>query len=198
MRDETQIRAHLRAMLEPAFETFEEVEVRHALFRRRRMRVDLLAIPRDPTLSDIALAFETKGDRVWDIPLWAQALKQASDYVLATVEPKLSNHSGKRVMATFVYPAPQWVLEMNENIHSETPKSSFLSGMAHMAGYHRVGMARYCASYGRQTALTLSIGPNEVWLSTRGWRAQARHLLAGKRQIGSQRFPILDELANLP
>ena len=194
-RDEVQTRAHLRAMLESAFETFEEVDVRHALFRKRRLRVDVLAIPRDPGLSDLALAFETKGDRDWLIPTYAEALKQASDYVLARVEPKLAAHAGKPVMATFIYPAPRKVMEPHPHRIEPDKKIFFLSGMAHMAGYHRVGTARM-ETLKRGPALVLSVN-EEIWNSHRGWRTNARNVLAGKRQLGSQRFPILEELATL-
>lgn len=192
-QDEAAVRARLCAILGPAFELFPETLVRHALFRGRRLRVDLLAIPRDLAFSDIALAFETKGEREWDIPSWAQALKQASDYVLATVEPDLPAHVGKRVMATFVFPAPPWA---SGDKAGDASKASFLSGMAHMSGYHRVGMVS-SAIYGRRRLNRLTLGFNEVWVESRGWRANARDMLSGKRQIGSQRFPILDELARL-
>lgn len=192
MRNETEVRAYLRQQLDKDFELHEEVCVRHSLFKRRRLRLDLLAIPRDPRLSDIALAFETKPDREWDIPLWSEALKQASDYVLATVEPDLKAHAGKRVMAVFVYPSP---LEGLADAHHyiEDPRLSFYAGMLHMAGYSRVGIAKISSAY-REIPLCLLV-PNVVWISSRGWRANARDILVGKRQLGSQRFPILEELA---
>ncbi|MGX9981103.1 hypothetical protein [Methylobacterium fujisawaense] len=194
-QDERQTRAQLRQMLDPDFETYEEVDVRHALFRKRRLRVDLLAIPRDPLLSDLALAFETKGERDWLIPTYAEALKQASDYVLARVEPKLAEHAGKPVMATFIYPAPRKVMEPNPRRVEADRKIFFLSGMAHMAGYHRVGTARM-ENLKRGQALVLSVN-EEIWNSQRGWRTNARNVLAGKRQVGSQRFPILEEIQTL-
>ncbi|RUP13899.1 MAG: hypothetical protein EKK43_14470 [Methylobacterium sp.] len=194
-QDERQTRAELRRMLDPDFETYEEVDVRHALFRKRRLRVDLLAIPRDPLLSDLALAFETKGERDWLIPTYAEALKQASDYVLARVEPKLAEHAGKPVMATFIYPAPRKVMEPNPRRVEADRKIFFLSGMAHMAGYHRVGTAQM-ENLKRGQALVLSVN-EEIWNSQRGWRTNARNVLAGKRQVGSQRFPILEEIQTL-
>lgn len=194
-RSEADVRAHLAAVLARDFETFEEVEVRHALFRRRMLRIDVLAIPRDPVLTDLALAFETKGDRRWLIPEWAQALKQASDYVLATIEPKLAAHAGKRVMAAFVYPAPRWQSHGAPPSAGVTHEEMFLSGMGHMASYQRVGTARIVEGR-RGPELVLKAG-EELWTSTRGWRSNARNVLAGKRQIGSQRFPILEELRGL-
>lgn len=196
--DEVKVRALLRRLLDPAFETFEEVPVRHALFRRRRLRADVLAIPRDPAYSDIAVAFETKSAREWDIPSLSQALKQASDYVLSTVEPDTPAHAGKRVMATFIFPGLEFkgegvIAALEDPVAAY--KAAFYAGLVHMASYHRVGQARLGMAYG-QRALSLLL-PGEVWLSTRGWRANARNLLVGKRQLGSQRFPILEELKGL-
>lgn len=171
----------LRRVLNADFELFGEVSVRHALFRRRTLRVDLLGIPKAPELSDIALAFEVKGHSEWDIPRLAKCLKQASDYVLATIEPAVGMelHAGKRVMAVFIYPSP-------------SPADQFHLGMVHMASYHRVGTVGVGEQY-RERPHILHCG-EELWLTSRGWRANARNVLAGKRQIGSQRFSILDEL----
>jgi len=97
----------LIGLLQSDFTVYREVEVRHALFRRRSLRVDVLAVPVDPALSDIAVAFEVKGYAVWDSDTLARCLKQAGDYVLSSVEARskdASTHNGKRVMATFVYP----------------------------------------------------------------------------------------------
>lgn len=195
---EEDVRRRLRVWLDPAFETHEEVVVRHALFRRRRLRVDVLAIPRDPAMSDIAIAFETKSDRVWDTALWGQVLKQASDYVLSTVEPELRGHAGKRVMATFVYPCPHWRGrgESEEGGTCLEGKEKLLAGMGHFAGYHRVGMASAEQSSNHGRYLTLRLGV-DVWNSWRGWHGHARNVLVGKRQLGSQSFPILDELKTL-
>lgn len=182
----------LRGLLAADFDTFVEVPVRHALFRRRSLRIDLLAIPKADHLRDIALGFEVKGHDEWNIPSLAHCLKQASDYVLATVEPELPEHVGKRVMAVFVYPAPD---KVNVTFDDVNPTAAFYSGMVHMAGYYRVGSAKISSGY-REKPLTLSC-PDEVWVSSRGWRSNARNILVGKRQIGSQRFPILEELSKL-
>jgi len=184
-------RIELESWLAPAFETWREVKLCHALFRRRKLRIDLLAVPREDPYRQIALGFEVKGHTEWDEPIWAKALKQASDYVLATVEPDrpgLGPHVGKRIMAVFVWPAPSWVISPK----SADIQGAFLSGMAQMAGYLRVGRATVSKS--RRPSLELTFGPNDVWGSASGWRPHAQNMLVGKRQIGSQRFNILEEL----
>lgn len=191
MSPEEQKCVELESWLAPAFETWREVRLRHALFRRCKLRIDLLAVPREEPYRRIALGFEVKGHAKWDEPIWAKALKQASDYVLATVEPDRPDvrpHVGKRVMAVFVWPAPSWVVSSK----STDIQGVFLSGMAQMAGYLRVGRAM--VSQSRRPSLELTFGPNDVWGSVSGWRPHAHNMLVGKRQIGSQRFNILDEL----
>jgi len=181
----------LRMILAAGFDTFLEVPVRHALFTRRTLRIDLLAIPKHAPMNDIALGFEIKGCEEWDIPSMARCLKQAGDYVLATVEPAaaLHEHVGKRIMAVFIYPGP----EVASNVRpSDDPQVAFLGGMIHMAGHHRVGSVRVATQYREQPNALFC--PNQVWSQSRGWRSDARNILVGRRQIGSQRFPILDEL----
>lgn len=51
MSIEEQNCCELEALLAPDFETFREAPLRHPLFRRRILRVDLLAVPRAPDLS---------------------------------------------------------------------------------------------------------------------------------------------------
>lgn len=181
----------LKRHLAKGFDTWCEVPLRHALFRRRTLRVDLIAFPRDPRFSDIALAFEVKGHEQWDGPRYAKALKQASDYVLATVDTGIvpPEHNGKRVMGVFLWPGkPEPELD---DPYPEYERGRFY-GMAHLAGYFRVGTASYTDRRGTPV-FCLRLG-EQLWFEDRGWRASARNVLVGKRQIGSQRFPILDEL----
>lgn len=192
MRDERIAKDELLRLLRGDFEVFEEATVSHALFRHRVIRPDMLAIPVDERMSDIALAFEVKGDTDWDVPRLSAALKQASDYVLATVVPggPWDAHAGKRVMATFLYPAPSKMFSPDL-----AADEAYRRGMVHMAGYFRVGAAFASDRYGgRPLALEC---PGEVWVKGRGWRADARNILVGKRQIGSQRFSVLDELKRI-
>lgn len=192
--EEDKRRSHLAGLLAPDFEVFEEVWVRHALFRHRVLRADIIAIPKDGRFSHCAIGFEVKGYDEWDIPSLAKSLKQASDYVLATVEPNQAAevHCGKRVMATFIYPAPE-----AESIFQMTdPKQAFWAGMIQSAGAHRVGAANVANTY-KEKPLVLAVSRSEIWLSSRGWRADALNLLSGKRQIGSQKFDILTELAKM-
>lgn len=183
----------LEGMLGNDFMTWREVPLRHALFRRRSLRVDLLAVPRSQEFSDIAIGFEVKSNDHSDEGNLGKALKQASDYVLGSIEAdraELNEHAGKRVMAVFLWPSPQWVSGPREQA---PPKECFCMGMMHLASHLRVGVARIDKDY-REHPLVIALGQNAVWISSRGWRATARNQLVGKRQIGSQRFPILDEL----
>ena len=183
----------LEAWLLPAFETFREVPLRHALFTHRTLRIDLIGIPKDDRFCDIALGFEVKGHDEWDIPSLARCLKQASDYVLGIIQPGFAprDHDGKRVMAVFIYPPPS-TCGMREGSRGGR---DFLLGMAHIAGYHRVGTAGVAAGYHgyREVPFVSSCG-EEHWTSSKGWWQNARNVLVGKRQIGSQRFSILNEL----
>lgn len=195
MNTEQENKMLLASLIKSDFELFSEVWVRHPLFRNRRMRVDIVAVPRDEAMADIAFAFELKKDvDALDVS-WAKHLKQGADYVLSTIEPDatrpiLTKHFGKRVMATFMFPGGP----SNTWHYSSDPKDAWLAGMSHMASTFRVGTVQYSGYNGNPIALYC---PNEVWVSGRGWRHDARNILVGKRQIGSQRFSILDELAGI-
>lgn len=186
LRTEDEARDDLERLLARCFWTYREVNLRHALFRRRTLRADLIAIPKDQNMEDIAIAFECKRDQDWSDGPLGPALKQAADYVLATIEDPIvmPRFKGVPVMGSFLYEAP--ACNCNEG---PSVKAIACSGMMHMAGLLRVGGARP----GRKGRLTLSFGATVVW-DERGWWANARNVLVGKRQIGSQRFPILDEL----
>lgn len=180
--------AELSRALSGDFEIYREVTARHCLLPIN-LRIDLLAIPRDETFSAVALGLEVKGHPDWLAPELAKCLKQASDYVLSVVcaSPDLpSHHVGKRVMAVFIYPPPP------RHHYESTATDSFLAGMAQMAAYHRVGTAS--VDHKGRTVLAC---PEPVWVQNKGWRATAIHILAGKRQVGSQRFNILDLLSKI-
>ena len=96
-------------------------------------------------------------------------------------------------MAAFIYPPPTY----EPLPWCGVEEARLLRGMAHLALYLRVGMVKMVPTAWprpRGHVLGLTMG-EELWTEDRGWRVNARNILAGKRQIGSQRFPILDELA---
>lgn len=188
--DEERNCRELEKWLAPGFETWREVTLRHVLFRRRRLRIDVLAVPREEPYRQIALGFEVKGEKAWDTPTMAKFLKQATDYVLGTVEPGVAppEHNGKHVMAVFTYPEIPFKYEGHSGAGWCDGE---VYGMRHLASYLRVGSI--ITVKGRRPYRALYLG-EELWSPNRGWRGNARNVLIGKRQIGSQKFPILEEL----
>lgn len=182
---------HLEKMLERDFEVYREVPVRHVLFKHRRLRVDIIAVPRCDEMKDIVIGFEVKSGREWDAPFLAKTIKQASDYVLSTIEGEGPSRAlaGRHLMAVFIWPAPTPDRSANDG---QAFHEGIAYGLMHLGSYFRVGTARMQLMKGGYK-LALSIA-NEVWVQDRGWCAQARHILIGKRQIGSQRYSIVDEL----
>lgn len=203
--NEDRNREGLKTALSEHFSVYEEVNVRHAFFNID-MRIDLIAVPAPGAPFLLPIGFETKGHEQWDIPLLAKCLKQASDYVLSTISPQPSlpqSLFGKRVMAVFIYPSPIFRPNAGPEVgspsdlsgNSVSAKDSFFRGMIHMAGYSRVGSCFYDPQY-KGSPLVLRC-PNEVWIGSKGWRSDALNILSGKRQIGSQKVDILDQLARL-
>ena len=178
---EEQMTARLIGIIGADFRIAREVWIRPAL-HRNRMRVDVLAVPKAPDLSDLAVAFEVKAEQDWTIPELAKALKQAQDYVGGTIEvgQGLGVYEGKAICAAFVFPGLPPGLDMKPS-----SKDAFLGGMAHLASYSRVGSAYFAE--GRGSPLVLRC-PDRIWEERRGWFAAARPVLAGKRQAGSQRL----------
>ncbi|MCW9035389.1 MAG: hypothetical protein OQJ97_14295 [Rhodospirillales bacterium] len=194
--DEISAKEYLIDILSGHFELYCEVNVQHATFGELTIRPDIVAIPLDQQYNDIALAFEIKSGKGFGTPEFAKAFKQASDYVLSRIKPdaarceKFKSHVGKPIVACFMFPAPPWATEnsLSEDMSQceliKTGDEIFNSGMAHMAGYLRVGMVRRSFD-NRSNPFVLCFGPNEVWNSSKGWRSDARNKLVGKRQIGS-------------
>ena len=85
----------LEDLLARDFKTYREVKIAHHSYSGR---IDLLAIPKLPALSNVALAFEVKADG-FDVE---RALKQCADYVGGRVIG--TPHRNKRIAACFLYP----------------------------------------------------------------------------------------------
>lgn len=176
----------LEGAIFPGFVGYREVPVRHALFTKHLLRVDLLGVPRDPAFSDLLVGFEVKRHKQdkWSEQALAKTVKQASDYCLATVEPDRDDIEflrGRRVLAAFIWPAP-----LNNDAFRR---------MFQVASYFRVGAARIDYRK-RDQRLEMRLG-QVIWSTANEWSGVARTTLAGKRQIGSQRFNVLDELQAL-
>lgn len=199
---EKEYRAELIGALGSAFECFEEVPLEHPLFRGRKVRADLVAIPVDPRLSGYALAFEVKRpDRTWDYSKWSGAIRQASDYVYGRIAPAgpARAFAGRRIAAAFMFPSPPLNTEgrLTDTGPFVFPASSVMvSGLFHMALHFRVGSA-YWETIGRERNFCLTFGPNPVWDTRRGLRTQGINLIAGSRTLGSQRIDWKAELDGL-
>lgn len=184
-------REELKNILSGHFACHEEVRLRHALFRTCRIRADIVAIPLDPKLAGYALAFEVKEPTSpnWQTKHWIHAMRQASDYLYAEIEPQpgIPGGVGRRIAASFLYPSPPI-----SGIFSLDSCDEPLAGALLLALHFRVGHAHYDRKKGDR--FVLSFGPNEVWRSDIGFSAVAIGLLTGKRTVGSQRIDVLRSL----
>lgn len=191
-----------RALIEALgdqFECFEEVPLQHAIFERRFVRADIVAVPKDERLSSYAFAFEVKQpDKTWDYSRWSNALRQASDYIYGAITSKgpASRFAGRRISAAFMYPSPP--LDPEGRLADKGPyvrpdTSVMVTGLFHMGLHLRVGRAHW-ESDKEGKRFWLSFGPNPVWCSRRGFRDQGLNLVAGKRTLGSQRIDVRAEL----
>lgn len=185
---EKQVREELISILNDDFHCFEEVWLVDE--RGNRLRCDVLGVPRDPSYSDLNLAFECKRpDREWHYALWSAAMKQASDYVDAEItDPRFEK--GKKVSGTFIFPAP---LEAPSgpcpNEASPFVREGFeeaVAAMFHLASKYRVGRAGR-QKPGNDESFHLNIGPNFIWRKRFGFARGANDLLRNKRPVGSRR-----------
>jgi hypothetical protein len=182
------------------FDCFEEVPLRHAIFSKRMVRADLVAVPRDTRLASYAFAFEVKQpDQTWDYSRWSQALRQASDYIYGAITPQGSAaiYAGRRISAAFMYPSPPLDPEgrlPDKGLYVRPDTSVMVTGLFHMALHLRVGRAHWETDSKGKRVFALNFGPNPVWCSKKGFRDQGLHLVAGKRTLGSQRIDIRKEL----
>lgn len=205
--NEPEAKAELIKWLSPHFHLFEEVTVSHGTFPQVRIRPDIVAVAKDPRHSDFAIAFEVKSSKHFGSSERVKMFKQASDYVLAKVEYDSSRQElapivGKVIAASFVFPGVEpwsymdaWEGMTKDEVIALVRRSDIFA-MAHLAGYLRVGHVVFDE---RRSGMFLALlfGGNEVFVTDRGWRTDARNMLLGKRQIGSTRKKISD-LIGLP
>lgn len=194
-------RNELMMALGSSFDCFEEVILRHPTFQNHTIRADLVAVPVDSRFNNYALAFEVKNATPdWSAIEWCEAIKQASDYVYATIEPNqasLEAFSGRRISASFIFPAPPYdrfgthsdgrgVIRENE--------VTVATGALHLALHFRVGRAYWWGVSSGQI-FSLSLGPNLIWDAKNGFRKAYIGLVTGKRSIGSQMIDVMKELS---
>jgi len=191
-------RAELIRALDSHFVCFEEVKLRHALMTKHCIRADVIAIPTDQKFWGFAIAFEVKEptSKYRNAADWIQTLRQASDYVYASIEPEkrddnLASYVGRRVAAAFVFPAPKYALVGTE--HEKPGDARFLAGAMQLGLHFRVGGADW-ESTGIGPRFRLMMGPNEVWRSDCGFCHTGPGLLSGKRTLGSRKVDVMAEL----
>jgi hypothetical protein len=199
MDPEKALRQCLIKHLEQSFVCFEEVYVRSALFPRHRLRIDVLAIPLDPKFFDLPIAFEVKNvksNREFHYAEWSPAIKQAADYVYAAIEPggRTQGFVGRRIVASFVFPAPPFELGHGTELDCDTLHKILTTGAFHAASYFRVGAARLETGKNSKQMVSLSFGPSRVCIEGKGWEGTAGNHLCNKRKLGSQQINVLAEL----
>jgi hypothetical protein len=186
------------------FSCFEEVTLRHATFQRRTIRADVVAVPQDPRFSGYAFAFEVKNpDEMWDIDPWCKAIKQASDYVCAAIEPGqkgLEMFSGRRIAVSFIFPAPpydRYGQTKDGNGVIREASIGHAAGALQLALHFRVGGARW-RYHQNGKHLEFSMGPNSIWHSSRSFFPSCVGLITRKRSLGSQKIDVMNELGGYP
>lgn len=193
---EKEQRKELIAALGGYFTCYEEVRLQPAIFPRRTLKCDVLAIPTHPQLANAALAFEVKrpeAKAMLDATYWTRAIKQAADYLYATVlpHPSIERLAGRCVTAAVIYPGPA---ELADGIGQDT-ESQVLVGAFEVANHFRVGRASWKSSGNKPRGyLSIHMG-RPLWRSTTGFKEAAITQLCGKRPFGTQQ---VDLLADLP
>jgi hypothetical protein len=195
---ERDVRRDLIGRLGTDFLCFEEVQIRHAVFRQHIVRADVVAIPMDPTYWGHALAFEVKcvSSRS-NYAFWSSAIRQAHDYIYGETISDNEHLKDRRISASFVYPAPEYRPHLPlTDISPDMGEALLVSGAFHAALHMRVGRARASLARGREN-LTLCMGPNEMWVQDKGFSSQADSLLIKPRPIGSGRVDVASALGGL-
>ncbi len=207
MDNERQLRAELMDGLSVGFECWEHIPLRHAIFQKRVLTADVVAIPREPEYCGLTFAFEVKNppalegsEKTYDASYWASAIHQASDYVYATLEPRPEQIflKGRRISSAFVFPTT-WLsgLEMRRAEPEQHDALMRSYGAFELGVHYRVGKARWDTYQGgRARRLDLWLG-GDVWRSDVGFKPHALGILKGKRRIGSQKLDILKELVGV-
>lgn len=155
------------------FDLFDEVELTSNQLTDKPLKVDLLAISKEEF--GYILGIEIK-PRFYRMAEYSQALKQAIDYRLGTIEDgRLSEFRGRRVSGGFVF--PRW----HGGHDKEREYREQALGMEILCHHFRVGSAHYCDG-----AVTLMMNDKRLW-SSGIWSGNAEGVLGGKERIGSQK-----------
>ena len=185
---EAKKRAEVHEALEPWFDVWEEVRVETPL---GKLRVDVVAIPRETSDLREAIGFEVKSPvSELNFQDWAKVFKQAADYVGSiTIDKRLPD---VKISSVFVYPSPPYVpypppAHMSEDYSGGWFRQEQLlqyAGVIHLAQHFRVGHARWSSSRA-DSVFQLAMGPNPIWNQQHGWFKSGKDLLASRR-VGSK------------
>ena len=183
-------RTELIERLNSEFECFQEVWLRPILQSEKRVRADVVAVPRSEDLSNIIIAFEVKEPRQeQNFVKWTKAFRQAYDYVDAVVDDPVRAPpiAGLRVACAFVYPSPSYQPPGSTNVTSRFLRpghEAAMAGVIHLALQFRVGIA----NIDEKSRLILSFGPNTIWQERLGFLNFNMGLVTGTRPLGSRRI----------
>lgn len=188
---EKERRAELIEILGKNFRCYEEVRLRHALFGRRVLRADVIAVPVEGEFSGVPIAFEVKQPAYnQQFKFWIYALRQAADYVYGRIEPQLRTADslpiGRRVAAAFIFPAPH-ISDFGLDGGTDP-----LLGAATLALHYRVGQVR--PSRRNEKIFSLAFANNEIWQADRGFNRTAVQFLDGRFPLGAGAVNAIDEL----
>lgn len=182
---EHEARIELIAHLGANFVCQEEVNLH---FHGRQLKCDVLARPLATNFEKYIFAFEVKRpDCNWHHKKWARTIKQACDYVGASVLGRVEGiaNPGDIVTASFVYPAPHIAPSERPFARSEIIREGFenaIAGMFHLALMFRCGAAGK-TKWTNIEVYSLSMGPTEIWNDRFGFRPKAHDLLANGRSF---------------
>jgi hypothetical protein len=150
---------------------FDEVTLSSNQISEKRLRVDLLAVPKDG--SGRVLGFEVKRG-FYRMSEYAQAIKQAADYRLGWItDPRLPRLENHRISASFVFPRWNGGHDNPQEYGAQAP------GMEILSHHFRVGVAQY-----EEGSIALLINDQMLW-SSGSWSGNAAGVLGGKERIGS-------------
>jgi hypothetical protein len=172
------------------FQCIEECSITLVGFEES-LRADIVAISKSADHTFI-FAFEVKEPTgKWELKHWLKALRQAGNYPNCRVtDERAGSACGAIINASFLYPGPN-IFPWNDQ---DSQLTRFyrnydvepLRGAVFLAQHFKVGIAYLEADSDR---LTLKLGTDPVWDSSKGFRVKSEDLLR-KRSIGSTKREI--------
>ena len=178
MDAEKPLRDEIRDIMQNDFLVFEEVCI-NSLLHEKKLRADLIIIPKDDRFTEQTFAIEVKNPRPdWQPKHWSYVAKQAFDYIGGKLEESIDILKNRKIDASFIFPSPDY------HCPGGNYDQHIIQGILQLAAQFRIGRATravdsVCGSF------TLSIGANDIWTPKSGWTSQAVYLLKNKIRHGS-------------